>query len=104
MKTGNLHEICKDLEYDSAYRIILKRKRWGGCNNCYVKVEEVNGIDVFVFYGKQFDYKPVQLSYSNTIADDWYIAEQQTDIDSDKLKKLLENATEIINKILENYK
>ena len=104
MKTGTLNEICKDLDYDSSYRIILRRKCWDGFNDNYVKVKEVDGTDVFVLYGKQFDYKPVQLAFRNTIAEDWYSVEPHTNIDTGQLKKISENAIEILNKILENYK
>ncbi len=104
MKTGTLNEICKDLDYNRPFHLTFRRRCWDNFNDNYAKVETVDSIDVFVFYGKESNYKPVQLSYHNTIADDWYVVEEETDINMDKLRELLENSIKILNKILENYK
>ena len=80
MKTGTLNEICKDLDYNRPFHLTFRRRCWDNFNDNYAKVETVDSIDVFVFYGKESNYKPVQLSYHNTIADDWYVVEEDTDI------------------------
>lgn len=99
MKTGNLSEICKDLNCSKLYDFKFKRKYW---DNNYAKVENIGGIDIFIFYGKANNYARVGLSYYDIIKDDWYIVDdKQEDKDiSNRLSKLKYKLVDTINEVL----
>ena len=97
-----LREIIYSQETTYGDLLKLKLKREGWVKGKYVRIDKIDGVETFVYFGDETIEKML-LAYPHIIANDWYIVKnEKEDKDiSDRLVKLKYALVDTINKFVD---
>ncbi len=97
-----LREIIYSQEttYGDLRKLILKRDGW--IKGIYARIDDIDGVETFVYFVEEETIEKMPIPYPHIIANDWYIVKnEKEDKDiSDRLTKLKYKLVDTINEVI----